>query len=117
MSRNERPYTRIELMQAPPTLGGFFVEKYREGWVASDTPEPQDIYRSDGEMKDAIDWLISHGWQVLEWYDPKRGRRARAFRGELQPVRSSETIRWYRHEIGQGRIRVEDASRDLRYWY
>jgi len=117
MSRNEKKITRIELIEAPPKLGGVFVEKYREGWTASDRPDPKDYYRSDGSIDDMANWLRDHWWTVLEWYDPKRGRRVRAFRGEKMPVRSAETIRWYRHEIKEGRIWVEDPSRDLRYWY
>lgn len=91
--------TRIDLKDFP-NEEGIRIEKWLEGWKATD--RPYQSYNSDAmSLAEMAAWLRSDGWAVYEW----RGGSyfgipdgVRAYRGKPRSVRTKREMQ-YRREI------------------
>jgi predicted RNA-binding protein len=95
--------TRIDLIQQD---GKWLVSKYPYGWTAKTRP----ISKSELDQQaadQALAWLKAEGWTVREFPGG-----ARAWRGEVKPIRDQATIRMLRRQIDLNYSRSElDARR------
>ncbi len=71
------------------------IRKFPYGWTAR-TPHMTDDIKSPQECENAIAWCNTHGWIVHRWPGG-----ARAWCGELLPVRDYSTIKFLRQQIAQ----------------
>ncbi|MDD2922165.1 MAG: hypothetical protein PHQ36_07750 [Anaerolineales bacterium] len=82
--------TRIDVMQV---LGKWVVRKYPRGWTAKTRPLTERQL-TDDEAKAAILWCKTNCWTVREFPGG-----ARAWKGEVKPVRDASAIRRVRNQI------------------
>jgi hypothetical protein len=82
--------TRVDILQV---AGKWSVRKYPYGWTAKTRPISQREM-TDAEAATAIAWCKQHGWTVREFPGG-----ARAWKGEVKPVRDASTIKMLRRQI------------------
>jgi hypothetical protein len=84
--------TRIDFIK----LGGntWQVRKYPYGWTARTHPIGVDEKPADFDLEAALVWCEQHHWQIRRWPDG-----ARAWKGELLPVRDASAIRAMRRQV------------------
>jgi hypothetical protein len=112
MNGQPKKITRIDLVNLPHKQGTL-VEKFQDGWTASSRAV---ITTTNKEMTFAeiVEWLKANEWLVYEWPAcPELGieQGARAFRGKPLPVRTKNTLIWYRNLLGE---RFDRAMKDRR---
>jgi hypothetical protein len=94
--------TRIDIMQVS---GKWVVKKYPYGWSAKTRPLTEKQL-SDSEAAFAINWCKQNGWTVREFPGG-----ARAWKGEVKPVRDAMAIRSLRRQIEANFQRMEIDQR------
>lgn len=69
------------------------VRKWADGWFPG---QPSDIQESkvSFDLDEALSWCSAHGWAVHKW-----SQGARAWLGEVRPVRTAEGIRARRKSL------------------
>ena len=82
--------TRIDLFQIP---AGVLVHKYPHYWTAA-TPPASTTTNAAMSLDAMVAWLNENGWTVRRWPGG-----ARAWKGEMLPVRSRYQIKRKREEL------------------
>lgn len=82
--------TRVDVEQQQS--GKCLVLIWNQGWKAGNPPAT--VFKTDEDYQDLIDHLKAEGFEVLEW-----GIGARAWLGEIVPVRTGPMIRQKRKQI------------------
>jgi hypothetical protein len=95
--------TRVDIVQSDKKWA---VRKYCYGWTARTRPISQREM-TDAEAAKAIAWCKEHGWTVREFPGG-----ARAWKGEVKPVRDASTIRMLRRQVMET-LRREGADQRL----
>ena len=80
--------TRIDFYLLPDNNIQIF--KYPSNW--SSGAQPVANYVTDKPLSEMIAWLKDHGWTVRTWESGLWLGGARAFLGELKPIRTSTEI-------------------------
>jgi len=89
MSKNE--ITRIDFAIHPQ---GVVVNKYDRSWEYSPGGLVSHETKTDFDVEAAISWLQKHGWKVRRWPGG-----ARAWLGEIKPIRTRGRIQKIRDEL------------------
>ena len=74
--------------------GAWEIRKWPYGWSARTHPISIDDKPDGFDLEAALAWSEQHGWLVRRWPDG-----ARAWKGELQPVRDAFAIRAMRRQV------------------
>lgn len=91
--------------------GTWTVEKFPFGWTAGTPALTSEQKGQDFDLDAALKWLKDHGWKTIQW-----PRGARAFKGEMLPIRDRDTILAMRRNANIQR----DAAKfhfDLAYYF
>jgi hypothetical protein len=83
--------TRIDFIE---TGKGWQVRKYPYGWTAKTHPISLDEKPADFDLEAALAWCEQQRWQVHRWPGG-----ARAWKGDLLPVRDASAIRAMRRQV------------------
>lgn len=84
--------TRIDFIRLDD---GWHIRKYPYGWTAKTSPL-SDETKPDTDIAQAIAWCKANGWTVREWPNG-----ARAWKGEIKPIRDTNTIKYLRRQVNQ----------------
>jgi hypothetical protein len=94
--------TRIDIMQVSDK---WIVKKYPYGWTGKTRPLSEKQL-PDAEAEAAVQWCKKNGWTVREFPGG-----ARAWKGEVKPVRDASTIMKMRRQVTANFQRGEIDSR------
>jgi len=92
--------TRIDLIKVGQR---WVVSKYPYGWTASTRPVSSDTKPAEFDIGQAVEWLQSHKWTVLEWNLGDR-QGYRAYKGKPEPVNDARTIQILRRQYPETQL-------------
>ncbi len=88
--------TRIDFLAIPisgSVLPRCIIRKYADGWFLGSHSDSEQMI-DNFDLDQALAWCTAHGWAVHRW-----SQGARAWLGEVRPVRDSQGIRARRKSL------------------